>query len=289
MPGLTREQIESVDVSGLVDDVLAMPTHLEDALWRVESASLERVLGILGRPRPAAGLRHGGQCDRRRSRRSRAGRAAPAPAADGPRIRASRLGFPELRGAVRELLRQHRGDARVLRGRGGAGRDPDRGHDRRPPGRGGARGRRSGDPAAGRPAAAGGGRLHARIGAGGGGTLRRCAAPEDRDRRGRVLARRPGRELGARLGPGQPREAGRAARSQDLCLRLRGRADRGGRHALEDPDQREREGAGVLGASCRRPTTTRSSGGTAPRRWAASWRCSWRTPTSTRAYGSGWS
>jgi glucose/mannose-6-phosphate isomerase len=45
MPGLTREQIESVDVSGLVEDVLAMPTHLEDALWRVESASLERVLG----------------------------------------------------------------------------------------------------------------------------------------------------------------------------------------------------------------------------------------------------
>jgi glucose/mannose-6-phosphate isomerase len=45
VPGLTREQIESVDVSRIVDDVLAMPTHLEDALWRVESASLERVLG----------------------------------------------------------------------------------------------------------------------------------------------------------------------------------------------------------------------------------------------------
>jgi glucose/mannose-6-phosphate isomerase len=45
MPGLTREQIESVDVSGLVEAVLAMPTHLEDALWRVESASLEPVLG----------------------------------------------------------------------------------------------------------------------------------------------------------------------------------------------------------------------------------------------------
>jgi glucose/mannose-6-phosphate isomerase len=45
MPGLTREAIESVDASGLVDDVLAMPTQLEDGLWRVESASLERVLG----------------------------------------------------------------------------------------------------------------------------------------------------------------------------------------------------------------------------------------------------
>jgi glucose/mannose-6-phosphate isomerase len=44
MPGLTREQIETIDVSGQVDDVLAMPQHLEDALWRVESASLERSL-----------------------------------------------------------------------------------------------------------------------------------------------------------------------------------------------------------------------------------------------------
>ena len=45
MPGLAREQIEAVDRHGYVGDVLAMPQHLEDALWRVESASLERVLG----------------------------------------------------------------------------------------------------------------------------------------------------------------------------------------------------------------------------------------------------
>ena len=38
MPGLTREQIEMVDTARQVDDVLAMPQHLEDALWRVESA-----------------------------------------------------------------------------------------------------------------------------------------------------------------------------------------------------------------------------------------------------------
>ena len=42
MPGLTREQIEMVDTGRQVDDVLAMPRHLEDALWRVESAALER-------------------------------------------------------------------------------------------------------------------------------------------------------------------------------------------------------------------------------------------------------
>jgi glucose/mannose-6-phosphate isomerase len=45
MAGLSREQIETVDASRLVDDVLAMPQHLEDALWRVESAGLEPALG----------------------------------------------------------------------------------------------------------------------------------------------------------------------------------------------------------------------------------------------------
>jgi glucose/mannose-6-phosphate isomerase len=48
MPGLTREEIESVDGSRQVEDVLAMPQHLEDALWRVESAGLERTFGRLG-------------------------------------------------------------------------------------------------------------------------------------------------------------------------------------------------------------------------------------------------
>ena len=43
MPGLTREQIEIVDTARQVDDVLAIPQHLEDALWRVESAGLDRV------------------------------------------------------------------------------------------------------------------------------------------------------------------------------------------------------------------------------------------------------
>ena len=45
MGGLAREQIEAVDRHGFVGDVLAMPQHLEDALWRVESASLDRILG----------------------------------------------------------------------------------------------------------------------------------------------------------------------------------------------------------------------------------------------------
>jgi glucose/mannose-6-phosphate isomerase len=44
MAGLTQEQIEAVDTTGQVEDVLAMPRHLEDALWRVESAALEKSL-----------------------------------------------------------------------------------------------------------------------------------------------------------------------------------------------------------------------------------------------------
>jgi glucose/mannose-6-phosphate isomerase len=37
---LTREAIAAVDSTGQVDDVLGLPDHLRDALWRVESASL---------------------------------------------------------------------------------------------------------------------------------------------------------------------------------------------------------------------------------------------------------
>ena len=36
---LTRDAIAAVDRSGLLADVLSMPEHLRDALWRVESAA----------------------------------------------------------------------------------------------------------------------------------------------------------------------------------------------------------------------------------------------------------
>jgi len=52
MPGLTVGEIAQVDVSGQLADVLAMPNHLEDALWRVESASLEKSLRRLEGPTP---------------------------------------------------------------------------------------------------------------------------------------------------------------------------------------------------------------------------------------------
>ena len=38
---LSREAIARVDASGQLDDVLALPEHLRDALWRVESAIME--------------------------------------------------------------------------------------------------------------------------------------------------------------------------------------------------------------------------------------------------------
>ncbi|HEY2638196.1 MAG TPA: bifunctional phosphoglucose/phosphomannose isomerase [Solirubrobacteraceae bacterium] len=41
MSTITRARLEEVDVDRLVDDVLALPDHLADALWRVESAQLE--------------------------------------------------------------------------------------------------------------------------------------------------------------------------------------------------------------------------------------------------------
>jgi glucose/mannose-6-phosphate isomerase len=38
---LDREAVAAVDVSGQIDDMLSLPEHLRDALWRVESAGLE--------------------------------------------------------------------------------------------------------------------------------------------------------------------------------------------------------------------------------------------------------
>jgi glucose/mannose-6-phosphate isomerase len=39
---LTRAAIDAIDAAKQVDDVLGLPEHLRDALWRVESAQLER-------------------------------------------------------------------------------------------------------------------------------------------------------------------------------------------------------------------------------------------------------
>jgi glucose/mannose-6-phosphate isomerase len=46
MPGPSAEQISRFDASNQVGDVLALPAQLEDALWRVETAALERHAGL---------------------------------------------------------------------------------------------------------------------------------------------------------------------------------------------------------------------------------------------------
>ena len=38
---LDRAAIEAVDPSGQAEDILGLPEHLRDALWRVESAGLK--------------------------------------------------------------------------------------------------------------------------------------------------------------------------------------------------------------------------------------------------------
>lgn len=43
MSDLSRDAIDAVDSAGQVDDILALPEHIRDALWRVESAGLESV------------------------------------------------------------------------------------------------------------------------------------------------------------------------------------------------------------------------------------------------------
>jgi glucose/mannose-6-phosphate isomerase len=48
MPGPSAEQIARFDASNQVGDVLALPAQLEDALWRVETAALERHARLAG-------------------------------------------------------------------------------------------------------------------------------------------------------------------------------------------------------------------------------------------------
>ena len=142
----------------MLDDVLAIPDHLRDALWRVESARIEA--GGLGRGSWSAGWaarRSAGTWRPRRSASASPGRWPPSAATGCRAGRRRRLDGPLL-----ELLGRDRGDARLLRGRrrgsarGGSSPAPaapwSSGRARRGPGR----------RPAGHPAAARRGRLHAR-------------------------------------------------------------------------------------------------------------------------------
>ena len=94
-------------------------------------------------------------------------------------------------------------------------------------------------------------------------------------------------QLVAEWGPDAPEDS----LAKDLARGLHGtipviagrRADDADRLPLEDADQRERQAAVLLRTSCPSSTTTRSPAGRARATWGASRRCSSTTPTPTRA------
>ena len=153
---LDRETIGRIDPTDQLTDVLAIPEHLRDALWKVESAGLEP-WDSPGRPRRGG---HGRLGHRRPPRPRHPRRSRLAPAAGRARLRTAAVDDARHHRPLRLLLGQHRGDARLLRGGGRDRRAARRRHHRRQAGR--ARARRPGPGGAGRgrlPAARRG-RLH---------------------------------------------------------------------------------------------------------------------------------
>ena len=152
---------------------------------------------------------------RRRARQGGARRPGLAPDLHRARLRPAGLDAARHHRALRVVLGQHRGDARLLRGGGDARRPPHRRDERRRARAHGAQGRRPGDPGGGRPAAARRGRLHDHRGPRGRVAVRGGTADDDGGRR-RGRAPRGARDgVGARrlrrVGGQGPRA--RAARS----------------------------------------------------------------------------
>ena len=224
--------IREVDSQGQLDDVLGAagpPAATRSSGSSRPGSSRSSASGLV-----VCGM--GGSGDRRRLARGRA-RATGCHCRSPPSgTTGSRRGrSPERIGPLRELLGQHRGDARVLRGgRGGSaarGSSRRRGRARR---RGAGRGRAGDRPSGGAPAPRSG-RLHVR-----------------RRRRGRRAGRRgardPDRDRRCAAAPPRPRDA-LVERPTDIADALAGTipviygADltRAGRLSLEDADQRERE------------------------------------------------
>ena len=171
MTGRSRaRRSRAVDSTGQLDDVLALPEHLRDALWRVESAIMQDWdtpggLVVAGMGGSAIG--------------GALARAALGDHASRPIFVTRAYGLPpwttpdtmvlcaSYSGDTEETLACYESAGRARRP--AHGRD-----DRRDAGRDGARGRRAGDPAARRLPAARGGRLHDRSPRS---RSPRCAAP----------------------------------------------------------------------------------------------------------------
>ena len=282
---ISRELIGRVDSTGQLADVLAMPEHLRDAVWRAESAIMEDS----DTPAGLVVAGHGRLGDRRRAGARRARRPRLAADLRDARLRPADVDDAGDDGALRELLGRNRGDARLLRVRRRARREAHGRHDRRAPRRDGPRRRRARDPAAGRLPAARRRRLHDRRRARGGRAVRRRAAADPRDRRRGRPRRAPGRRVGPRRPRGLARQGRRARPARHDAGDRRRRADDADRLPLEDADQRERQAARVLRRTARaRPQRAGRLGGRA-RASGASRPCSSTTPTPTRASSSGWS
>ena len=262
MPGLTREQIEPVDAS-------------QPGRRRAGDAAAARGRALAGRVGGARARRSAppttsARCSSAAWAAARSAATSPPPcsaiACCAPlhTVRGYELpswATPELGRPVRQLLGQHRGDACLLRGGRRAGRDRDRGHDRRPL----ADAARDDGvpviplPAGLQPRAAVAYMLVSALEVAALSRRRACtSAPRS------TRPRRRSSSWRASWGPDADSDslAKRVAQRvhKTLRVRLRRRADRADRDALEDPDQREREGAGLLRRSCPRPTTTRSCG-----------------------------
>ena len=124
---LDRASIDALDSGRMLANILGMAEQMGDALWRVESAAIEPIdtpggLVVAG----MGGSAIGGAARPRRARR-------PGLAADPLRARLRPAAVDDARHhrAVRQLLGQHRGDARLLRVGGRARRAADRRDDRR--------------------------------------------------------------------------------------------------------------------------------------------------------------
>ena len=259
----------------MLDDVLAIPDHLRDALWRVESARLRA--GRCGR---ADGLRDGRFGDRRGPRR-RGARRPPRPAAAHRQgLRAAQLGDAGVGRALLQLLGRHRGDAQPASPPPGRSAPGASSSAPAAPWSTGARGR----PAGGRPAGAscsrappvaymfiGAAEIAALTGAAPRSTPRSRPPPPSWRRRRANLQSRAARCR--RLAGGNP--AGH----------LRRRPYRPRRAALEDPGQREREAPRLLfGAARGRPQRALRLGGRRSQRLRACRRPPrGRRPASSRA------
>ena len=276
---LDRDTIARVDASDLLTDILAIPEHMRDALWKVGVREPVGV-GLSGRP---GGRGDGRLGDRGAARARGARRPRLAAAAVGAGVRPAALDDPRHDGPVLQLLGQHRGDPRVLRGRGrpgGAarGRDVGRRASRPRP-----QGRRPGDPGRRRAAAPGRGRLHDGRRARGGRAVRSRPAPDLGDRRGgrppRAARRRVGARVAGRLG-GQVAGA-HAAGHGALDTREPASPPRWPTDGRRSSTRTRRSTRSPR--SSRSSTTTRSRGGRARPTRPASPRSSSTTRTFTRA------